>query len=321
MPVHTLIVGLGQIGMGYDLELDPESHVLTHARAFSRHPAFQLEGGVDVDADRRRTFEARYECPSFSGLEAALEATRPELVVVAVPTQLHTETLRMVLHTSRPTAILCEKPLSYDVADARAMVEECERANALLFVNYVRRADPGAVEVKRRIVSGQIGSPVKGVVWYSKGFLHNGSHFFNLLQDWLGAVQTAQIVTSGRSWDGTDSEPDVRVTFARGPVLFLAAKEEEFSHYTIELLAPNGRLRYERGGSAIDWQQAMPHPTFRGQFNLSAQAERIPSGMDRYQWHVAEELAGALAGRDHHLCSAREALSTLEQMQHILDKR
>ena len=25
-------------------------------------------------------------------------------------------------------------------------------------------------------------TPVKGVVWYSGGFLHNGSHFFNLLE-------------------------------------------------------------------------------------------------------------------------------------------
>ena len=28
--------------------------------------------------------------------------------------------------------------------------------------------------------------PIKGVCWYSKGLLNNGSHFINLLEFWLG---------------------------------------------------------------------------------------------------------------------------------------
>lgn len=320
MPVRTLIVGLGQIGMGYDLDL-PDSYVYTHARAVSRHAAFSLEGGVDVDGENRRRFEDVYCRPAFADLQQALEATKPELVVIAVPTPAHAETVRAVLRDGRPKAILSEKPLSHDLREAREMVDECAHAQVSLYVNYIRRADPGAIEIKRRIESGAIATPVKGVVWYSKGFVHNGSHFFNLLQYWLGAVRDAQIVSAGPSLKDDDAEPDVRVTFARGSILFLAASEEHFSYYCIDLIAPNGRLRYDRGGSVIEWQPATAHPRLRDHFSLSETTELIPSGMDRCQWNVVEELSAGIAGRENHLCTAAEALMTLEEMQRILDKR
>ena len=56
----TLIVGLNSVGMGYDLTLDPEMFVLTHARAASQHRDYHLIGAVDPDNLRRKTFEDEY---------------------------------------------------------------------------------------------------------------------------------------------------------------------------------------------------------------------------------------------------------------------
>ena len=44
--LSALVLGLGKIGMGYDLGLDPNVYALTHARAFQQHPDFQLAGGL-----------------------------------------------------------------------------------------------------------------------------------------------------------------------------------------------------------------------------------------------------------------------------------
>ena len=41
------------------------------------------------------------------------------------------------------------------------MVEMSKKAGIDLFVNYIRRTDPGVVEIKRRIDSGEISTPVK----------------------------------------------------------------------------------------------------------------------------------------------------------------
>jgi predicted dehydrogenase len=246
---------------------------------------------------------------------------QPTLIVIAVPTQSHATTLRQVLRQSRPTAVLCEKPLSFDLEEARAIVQACADQGVQLFVNYMRRSVPSVIEIKRRLDAGEIAAPVKGVAWYSKGLLHNGSHFFNLLEFWLGPMVGAHVLDQGRLWNGIDPEPDVRVSFGRGTILFLAAREEAFSHYTIELLAPNGRLRYDRGGDEVHWQPAGPDPHLHDYTTLSVDTEMIASGMDRYQWHVAEQLAAALKGSKAYLCEGKEALKTLESLKTIIEER
>lgn len=318
MSVVVLIVGLGQIGMGYDLHLEPNGHVYSHARAFSQHPRFRLIGGVDPDEQQRQIFTRTYGCPAYGDVETALERHQPDLFIIAVPTQFHNQALQRALERSHPKIILCEKPLSYDLQEARSMVQACAAKGVMLYVNYMRRSDPGVIEIKRRIVNNEFGAPIKGIAWYSKGFFHNGSHLFNLLEYWLGPMKGSVVLNRGRLWNDTDPEPDIQITFERGNVVFLAAWEEAFSHYTVELLSPNGRLRYEQGGELIHWQPVQPDPHFQGYNVLSAKPEIIGSGMNRYQWHVAEQLARALDGQEAQLCGGADALQTLESMQQII---
>ena len=319
MAHKCLIIGLGQIGLGYDLQLDPQEAIYTHARAFSVHPAFELVGAVDPSATQRGLFEQHYAQPAYATLASALQAQTPDVVVIASPTAQHAVVLDEVLAHSRPRLVLCEKPLAYGLNEAREMVAACERAGVKLLVNYVRRADPGALEIKARIDSGQLESPIKGVVWYSKGFLHNGSHFFNLLEFWLGPFVQAKLLDAGRRWGEQDAEPDVQVAFERGRVVFMAAWEESFSHYTVELLSPSGRLRYEQGGESIAWQPTQAHPTLAGYKVLKTPPQLVPNGMSRYQWHVADQLAMALAGQPHAVSTAAQSLATLEAMHTIIN--
>ncbi len=319
MKNSVLIVGLGQVGMGYDLCLDPATHIYTHARAFSVHPGFDLIAGVDPDARRREIFEQKYTCTAYEDVSSALRVHQPDVIAIAAPTRQHNAILQWVLNESRPKTVLCEKPLSYRVDEARQMVLACAPKNVSLYVNYMRRSDEGVIEVKRRLDSGQIGAPVKGIAWYSKGFLHSGSHFFNMLEYWLGSMRHSFMLNRGRLWEDTDPEPDVQITFDRGSVIFVAVREESFSHHTIELVSPNGRLRYEERGKLIQWQRIQPDPLLKQYTVLSPKPEIIGSGMDRYQLHVVEQLARSLDGQDAHLCSGADALLTLESMNKIFE--
>jgi len=320
MGFKTIIIGLGQIGMGYDLNLEQDTYVLSHARAFDSHPDFQMVAGVDPATESRRAFEQAYQCPAYADIDAAMREHSPEIVVIALPTAQHGDILQRVLAQSDIKAVLCEKPLSYDLDEARSMVAACAAADSLLYVNYMRRSVPGMIEIKRRIDAGEIAAPIKGVVWYSKGFLHNGSHFFNLMEYWLGSMQDSMLLNKGRLWDECDPEPDVKVVFERGSIVFMAAWEEAFSHYTMELLSPDGRLRCELGGKQVYWQPARCDSQIQGYSRLSPQVTDIVSGMDRYQWSVTEELTRALHGQEAQLCTGAEALHTLESMNRILEK-
>ncbi|MDK9713634.1 MAG: Gfo/Idh/MocA family oxidoreductase [Sulfuritalea sp.] len=316
----VLLIGLGNVAVGYDASDASSAKVLSHARAFSRHPAFRLAGGVDPDADCRHRFEAGYGVPGFTDIGAAMRELSPDVVVVATPTVLHLQTVMVVLAAGRPRAMLCEKPLAYDLAEARQIVDACARQSCSLFVNFVRQAEPGVAEIRARLADGRIGLPLKGVVWYSKGMFNSGVHFLSLLQNLLGKVKDIKLIDAGRLWHGTDPEPDVDIAFATGRVVFLAAREEDFFHNTVELIAPNGRLRYEAGGARIVWQGVEEDARFKGYTRLSEAGETIPADFDRIQWYVADQLAAAVEGRVSQLCSGTEALRTQEVLAIIKEK-
>jgi predicted dehydrogenase len=307
--------------MGYDLELAPDRFVYSHARALSSHPEFKLVGAVDQGFRDRETFKQVYKLPAYETLEQAIANETVDLVVLATPTTTHYELLRELLNISSPKAVLCEKPLSYSIEESRQMLELCALKGVALYVNYMRRSEPGAVEVKCRIKNSEIAGKVKGIVWYSKGFLHNGSHFFNLIEDWLGEMRSFTLIDAGRSLPNGDAEPDIRVMFEKGEVLFMAAKDENFSLNAIELVADNGRLRYENGGRHIQWTPIERDKELRGYAFLASASEELPSKLNRYQHFVVDQLVEAFRGKTAYLCDGRQALQTLESMQSILKVR
>ncbi|MEO8021571.1 Gfo/Idh/MocA family oxidoreductase [Polaromonas sp.] len=300
--------------MGYDFDAADPGVVSSHARAFASHPDFELAGGVDPDATACARFRERYGGWAGGDLAEGLTTVRPEVVVIAAPTAYHAEAVRMALQYARPRLILCEKPLAYALDEATAMVAACREADCLLYVNYLRRVEPGVLEIRRRLQDGRIAMPLKGVLWYTKGLLHNGSHFSNLLEFWLGPIEKFMVINPGRAWGDRDIEPDVQVTFAGGEVTFLAASEEHFSHHEIQLVAPNGCLRYEQGGAKILWQAAGPDPAFPEYTVLSLPGERVVTESRALQWQVTDNVSLRLRGKPTNLCSGEDALQTLESL-------
>ena len=320
MSENCIIIGLGQIGMGYDLLLENKKVIYTHAKAFSNHSYFELVGAVDPVKSKRDLFKKYYSRPSYSTISSAYQEQKASVVVIASPTSQHLLAIKEVLTYSTPKLILCEKPLAYNLIEAREIVKICKNAGVTLLVNYIRRADPGVIEIKKRIESGKITMPIKGVVWYSKGFLNNGSHFFNLLEFWLGAFIKARILNRGRLWDNKDPEPDVQVEFEQGEVIFISAWEEAFSHYTIELLSPSGRLRYEQEGNSITWQSPHDDPNFSGYQSLKITPEILENDMNYYQRNVVGEIANFIDGKSHTLSNGTQSLATLEAMHQIINQ-
>lgn len=321
MSIRTLIIGLGQIGMGYDIFLDPTKFVFTHARAASLHDQFEIIAGVDPDNRRCDLFEFHYKVPAYSSISCIKDLASIDMVVIASPSLLHMQTFDEVIKKLKPKIILCEKPLSFDIDESRFMVETCENLDIKLFVNYMRRSDPGAIKIKEMIASGIIKQPFKGLAWYSKGFFNNASHLFNLLEYWFGNFQDFTLINEGRFWDNNDPEPDVMVKFQNAEVTFLSAWEEYFSHYTIELLSPSGRLRYEQGGEIITFESIYADPNIADYKILNPKAIPINNNFSHYQANVYNQIANAFNNENYHLCNGDQALRTLEFMHKITNTR
>jgi predicted dehydrogenase len=144
MTFDVMIVGLGQIGMGYDLNLDSRKYIYSHASAFNSHKGFNIVGGVDVDNKLGKIFKNIYISPFYSDIKIALQQTNPDIIVIAVSTNLHYQVLKDIVKYSKTKLVLCEKPLSYCAREARSMQKICHAHNIKLFVNYMRISLPNS---------------------------------------------------------------------------------------------------------------------------------------------------------------------------------
>jgi Oxidoreductase family, NAD-binding Rossmann fold len=78
-----------------------------------------------------------------------------DAIVIATSTANHPDDLMAGLAAALP--MFCEKPISLDVASTAAAVEAVERAGVELQVGFQRRFDPGFVEMRRLVESGELG--------------------------------------------------------------------------------------------------------------------------------------------------------------------
>ncbi|MEU9581132.1 Gfo/Idh/MocA family protein [Streptomyces chilikensis] len=90
------------------------------------------------------------------GLDALLAVHRPDAVYVATPNHLHRPAAAAA--AAAGAAVLCEKPLAADLADAERLADACRRAGVLAATAYDQRFHPAHRAVREAVASGALGT-------------------------------------------------------------------------------------------------------------------------------------------------------------------
>lgn len=123
--MRVLIAGLGNMG-------------LSHALAHHHHPQAEIVGLVN-----RSPLTLPWELqpyPIFNDFHAALDATKPDLVVIATYSDSHADFAVAAMEAG--AHVFVEKPLATTVADARRVVGCAKRLGRKLTVGYILRHHP-----------------------------------------------------------------------------------------------------------------------------------------------------------------------------------
>lgn len=116
----------------------------------------EVVGIVNRDAARARAMATRFGIDGvYDDLEAALDATRPDIVDIITPPETHRAYVAATL--ARGVATICQKPFGRDYADALALAEVADRARAPLVVHENFRWEPWYREARRLIDAGTLG--------------------------------------------------------------------------------------------------------------------------------------------------------------------
>ena len=319
MPHNVLIIGLGKIGMEYDIKYD-ENHILSHSRAFDSHEDFKIVAGVDVDLEKCSLFNLKYNVKTYSSLHLAMDEVDASIFVISTSTESHHKVINQIFDITSPLVILCEKPICYGLEDAKNIIARCKENNSTLYVNYMRSADIGVRGILDRLQDSRILMPIRGVVWYSKGLFNSASHFINMLGIMFRSVAKIIVTDKGRMWNENDPEPDFKLIFNNVEIDFIAVKEENYFHNTMEWIAANGRLRYERGGAIISWENISDEGLFSGYTVLDEKIELLKSDFNRIQWHVTDQISRSIKGEKVTMCTGEDALKTLEVCDEIRER-
>ena len=317
----VLIVGLGNIGMGYDLQDNTKKKILTHSKSFFLNKSFELVGGVDINGKARAQFQERYISNTFKTIKDAMINTNPKIVVISTSTKNHLQNVRDVFVYGKPKILICEKPLSFNYADSVQILKLCELNQAKLYVNYFRRVIPSILDVLNLIDLKKIKKPFFGTCFYSKGLYNSASHFINLFEFFFGEVLNVKIINDNFANKVPelypDIEPDFELEFPDGKIVFISNKNKSIFINSFELIMENGKLIFENGGNEIFWQPIIDDKLFSGYRILGEKLKLSNNDFDNIQLYFANELGSILECRKSSLCSGDQALSTQKVLETI----
>jgi predicted dehydrogenase len=301
--LQTALFGLGRVGMGY--AEDPLTakwlRYSTHAQVLADHPRFEWVAAVDPSGDARARAGSRWSPPLLAESVDALAAQyEPDVAVISTPPG---ERSAIVARLPSLRAVLVEKPLGRNVAEAEDFLALCADRGILVQVNLWRRGDALFRELAEGRLAAEIGRPqiVFGV--YGNGLLNNGVHLVDLLAMLAGDVALVQALPGG----GTATGPiagDLDIPFAAElaggvPATVLPLDFRHYREVGLDLWGQSGRLSILQEGLAVTVYPRTENRSAGGEHEIASDRPTLLPSTLGYAFHrLYTNLADAVLGND-----------------------
>jgi UDP-N-acetylglucosamine 3-dehydrogenase len=139
---RAAVIGVGAMGRN-------------HARVYNEMPDVELAAVADLNLKLAQDSVRLHGGRIYTDYRVMLEEIQPDVVSVAVPTQVH---YRVVLDALEAGChVLVEKPIAATLEEGRRMIERAAELDRVLAVGHIERYNPAVIELKRRLDAGELG--------------------------------------------------------------------------------------------------------------------------------------------------------------------
>lgn len=264
---NCAIIGAGRIGAQFDTPASRDA--LTHAHAYWQYPRTKLVGLYDVNYTVARHAAAIWFTQAFKSLDELMTKAKPEIVSVCVPDAHHFFVLKQ-LAIYQPKMVICEKPLTLNVKDAKVITELYQKKRIPLAVNYSRRFDPVVRSVQVDLDAGVYGKVICASAIYTKSLLHNGSHAIDLARYFFGEIIKIHYREIKPKNPASAAMVTARLELKRCSQFHLMVGDAKaYSLFEFDILTEKGRLRFTDAGFQFSKQIVQASPLYKGYSVLS----------------------------------------------------
>ena len=185
--IKTVIIGLGNIGMNYDL--NNHENILSHSKSVLKSKYFEIVGAVDTDKKKRNKFKELYKKKVFSNIKELIKKKiKIDLVIISTSTSSHFEVVKKIA-TQKFKFCILEKPGGIDFEQFKKIIKILNKNNIKLLINYFRNYLNEYNYLKKKISHHNT-----SYFFYSRGLLNNCSHLISFCLKNFGNYKFFKII-------------------------------------------------------------------------------------------------------------------------------
>lgn len=310
MAYRAAIVGCGLIGSEFS-DTATLPGVWSHAAAYAACPDTELVAICDQNVARLDRCGERWGVAArYHDFAQMLDAERPEIVSICTPDHTHYVLIRTALEHPAVRAVFAEKPLALSLEHADELAKLAATRGVVLAVNYSRRYAPGFEQFRKMITDGVFGAIQAVSGFYTKGTLHNGSHWFDLANFLIGP--TRQVIGINRMGEaGEDPTLDVMLEFECGSAGYLhGCAAAAYAMFEMDIVGSQGRARIVDSGFVIEIYGVVASPFGAGYRKLVLQ-DKIEGGLENALLAAIADMVRCLREGGMPRCSGSDASQAL----------
>ena len=148
------VIGVGDYG---------QQHLNVFSQREKNNKDIKVIGFAETNEERRKKIELEYGYKGYDNYLDLIEYAKPDAITIATPDHLHFKVVMDCLDKKIPS--LVEKPFSTKVEEAKKMAEKAKQNNIFLQIDFHKRYDPYHIDLKMRIVQGELGKIQYGYCW------------------------------------------------------------------------------------------------------------------------------------------------------------
>jgi predicted dehydrogenase len=253
-PIKVAVIGAG--GWGYQ-----------HARAYSSRKDTFLCSITGRTEERTRKRAEEFGVPYYLNIGQMIEEQKPDLISICMPGQQTFAPTMEVIKSGIP--LLAEKPLAYDMGEAKMLIEEAEKRNLFFAIDFNHRYSIPAIMAKEDIEKGRLGELLFASWRFGHGsgelnhpylnLIEAQCHGFDLLEYLCGPIRSVMAQMTDKSGKKSFSTFSIALEFQNGGVgtflgTFDSSEFYPLSQY-VELNGTKGRIWMEDSVGKYSFQR------------------------------------------------------------------